>query len=67
MKLVIDASVAAKWIAPEADSLLAERLLDEQLCAADLLYAEVANILRKKQQRAEMDAEAARIGASWAG
>lgn len=29
MKWVIDASVAAKWLAPERDSPLAEALLDE--------------------------------------
>ena len=29
MKWVVDASVAAKWLAPEPDSRLAEALLDE--------------------------------------
>lgn len=63
MKWVVDASVAAKWLAPEADSASAEALLDEELAAPDLLYAEVGNILWKKQARGEMDATAARLGA----
>ena len=55
MKWVIDASVAAKWLAPEPDTPLAEALLADDLIAPDLLYAEVANILWKKQLRGEMD------------
>ena len=63
MKWVVDASVAAKWLAPEPDSPLAEALLDDELIAPDLLFAEVGNILWKKYMRGEMDAAAARIGA----
>lgn len=37
MKWVVDASVAAKWLAPEPDSALAETLLGEELVAPDLL------------------------------
>ena len=65
MKWVIDASVAAKWLAPEPDSPLAEALLDDELIVPDLLYAEVGNILWKKQLRAEMDAATTEIGARW--
>lgn len=65
MTCVIDASVAAKWIAPEPDSPLAEALLDDTLIVPDLLYAEVGNILWKKQLRGEMDAATARLGARW--
>ncbi len=64
-KWVIDASVAAKWLAPEPDSPLAEALLDNELIVPDLLFAEVGNILWKKQQRGEMDATATQIGARW--
>ena len=65
MKWVIDASVAAKWLAPESDSSLAEALLDDELIVPDLLFAEVGNILWKKQMRGEMDAAATQVGARW--
>ena len=65
MKWVVDASVAAKWLAPEPDSPLAEALLDNELIVPDLLFAEVGNILWKKQLRGEMDAAATQIGARW--
>ena len=63
MKRVIDASVAVKWLAPEPDSPLAEVLLDDELIVPDLLFAEVGNILWKKQLRGEMTDEATRVGA----
>ena len=65
MKWVVDASVAAKWLAPEPDSPLAEALLDHELIVPDLLFAEVGNILWKKQLRGEMNAAATQIGARW--
>lgn len=65
MKWVVDASVAAKWLAPEPDSPLAEALLDDELIMPDLLFAEVGNILWKKQLRGEMDAAAVQVGARW--
>ncbi len=65
MKWVVDASVAAKWLAPEPDSTLAEAMLDHELIVPDLLFVEVGNILWKKQQRGEMDAAAVQIGARW--
>ena len=65
MKWVVDASVAAKWLAPEPDSPLAEALLDDDLIVPDLLFAEVGNILWKKHLRGEMDDAATRIGARW--
>ena len=36
-----------------------------ELIAPDLLYAEVANILWKKQLRGEMDSATAQVGARW--
>jgi predicted nucleic acid-binding protein len=36
-RLVVDASVAVKWVVPEADSERAELLLDHGLIAPDLL------------------------------
>jgi predicted nucleic acid-binding protein len=65
VKWVVDASVAAKWIAPEAESTLADALLDDELIVPDLLIAEVANILWKKQQREELTPAAAQAGARW--
>ena len=65
MKWVVDASVAAKWLAPEAESALAEALLDDELLAPDLIFPEVANILWKKQARGEMDAATANAAARW--
>ena len=56
MKWVAGASVAAKWLAPEPDSPLAEALLDDELIVPGLLFAEVDNILWNKQRRGEMDA-----------
>ena len=65
MKWVIDASVAAKWLAPEAESANADRLLDDELLVPDLLFPEVANVLWKKQVRDEMDAGAAGAASRW--
>jgi predicted nucleic acid-binding protein len=65
MKWVVDASVAAKWLVPEPDSALAEDFLDDELIAPDLFYAEVGNILWKKQSRGEIAPAAARLGVRW--
>ena len=65
MKWVIDASVSAKWLVPEAESAQAELLLDHELLAPDLNFPELANILWKKQLRGEMDAGAARAATQW--
>ena len=53
-RLVIDASVAVKWVVAEPDSDRAELLLDHGLVAPDLLFAECANILWKKVRRGEL-------------
>jgi len=54
--LVIDASVAAKWINPEVHSVYAEQILQGpyRLLAPDLLWPEVGNILWKSAQRQEI-------------
>ena len=65
MKRVVDASVAAKWLAPEPDSPQAQALLDNEPIVPDLLYAEVGNILWKKQMRGEMDASTVQVAARW--
>jgi predicted nucleic acid-binding protein len=66
MKWVVDASVAAKWLAPEPGSEAAEDLLDaELLLAPDLIYVEVANILWKKRMRGEIEAVVATAALHW--
>jgi predicted nucleic acid-binding protein len=63
-ELVIDASVAIKWVAPEALSERAVALLEgPRLAAPDLLVAECANILWKKVARSEMEGDAAIVAA----
>lgn len=54
--LVIDASVAAKWIKPEVHSAHANQILHGPytLFAPDLLWPEVGNILWKSVQRKEL-------------
>jgi predicted nucleic acid-binding protein len=56
MTWVVDASVAVKWVIPEALSDNAERILgsDEDLLAPDLLLVEAANALWKKAGRGEL-------------
>ena len=59
---VVDASVVAKWLVPEALSEQATRLLEEEdddLLAPDLLLVEVANALWKKTARGELTSTAA--------
>jgi predicted nucleic acid-binding protein len=59
--LVIDASVAAKWLVNEALSDKALSLLDPQndLIAPDLLLPEVGNVLWKKTRSGELPSEMA--------
>jgi predicted nucleic acid-binding protein len=55
--LVVDASVAIKWMAPEPDSHLALALRDgRRLIAPQLIFAECTNILWKKARRGEITA-----------
>jgi predicted nucleic acid-binding protein len=65
MRWVVDASVAAKWLVPEPESAAADTLLDAELLAPDLLYAEVANILWKKQTRGEVEPAVVNAGVRW--
>lgn len=57
-ELVVDASVAIKWFAPEVHADAASRLLDGQtvLYAPDLIGPELGNILWKKIRRGEIAA-----------
>lgn len=61
--LVIDASVAVKWVVAEAGTDDALALRRTRLIAPDLLAAECANILWKKARRGEMTADEASLAA----
>jgi predicted nucleic acid-binding protein len=62
--LVIDASIAIKWVVEEGGTDLALALqLQARLMAPDLIVAECANILWKKVQRKELDKNEALIAA----
>lgn len=57
MTVVVDASVAIKWVVEEDDSDAAARLvLDEPLAAPDFLIVECANVLWRKARRRELAA-----------
>lgn len=61
---VVDASVVAKWFAPERLSDDAARLLDDkhELASPDLMWAEIGNVLWKKSRAGQLTRqEAARI------
>lgn len=57
MALVVDASVAVKWLVPEEHSEAAARLTvsGEDLHAPRLLAAELANALWRKARLGDMD------------
>ena len=62
--LVVDASVAIKWVVAEQDSGDADALLDgRRLAAPDLLMAECANVLWRKVKRGELTATEAEVAA----
>lgn len=62
--LVVDASVAIKWVIPEQGSLQAVSLLrTNTLIAPDLILPECANILWKKVRRNELSAAEAGFAA----
>lgn len=66
--LVVDCSVAAKWVLPEPDRDPAMALLDRygsggiSLIAPDLLLAEFASLLAKRTRRKQLSVEQAQRG-----
>ena len=66
MTIVVDASVALKWLLPEPDSALAEQvaLSDASLIAPGLIIAEACNAVWKRLRRGEVRAEQAEIVAA---
>lgn len=61
--MVVDASVAIKWVVPEVGSEAASDLLARELCAPSLWLAEAANALLKKARRGEITAAEAHVRA----
>ncbi|MGD0010385.1 MAG: type II toxin-antitoxin system VapC family toxin [Terriglobia bacterium] len=61
MNLVVDASVAAKWLFLEPDTGKARAILDSaergelELLAPEILLAEIANSLWKRTERSDLD------------
>jgi predicted nucleic acid-binding protein len=55
MRLVVDASVAVKWVLKEPDSDAARRLVNRSdLLAPDLLWAELGNVLWRYQRLGDL-------------
>lgn len=61
MRIVVDASVAVKWFVLEANSEHARRLLDSDatLVAPDLIVAEIATAMWKRQRVGDISPEQA--------
>ena len=59
MTLVIDASVALKWVLPEEGEDAAAALLGERLIAPEIWLSEAASALWRRHRAGEFDAEAA--------
>jgi predicted nucleic acid-binding protein len=59
VSLVIDASVALKWVLAEPGQAAADALLDEDLIAPSLWLLEAANALWRRAQRGELSADEA--------
>ncbi|HEY3197873.1 MAG TPA: type II toxin-antitoxin system VapC family toxin [Nitrospirales bacterium] len=61
IRLVVDASVAVKWLVPESHAEAAGRILTSnyELLAPDLIWAEVGNVIWKKWRRREVSGEVA--------
>jgi predicted nucleic acid-binding protein len=61
MTVIVDASVALKWVIDEPGSDEARQLiLDETLAAPDLLFVECANVLWVKARRGQINSADAR-------
>lgn len=60
MSVVIDASVALKWVLDEPGREAADALLEEELIAPSLWLLEAANALWRRTQRGEINGEEAR-------
>lgn len=59
MSVVVDASVALKWVLDEPGKEAADALLEEELIAPELWLLEAANALWRRARRGEISAEEA--------
>ena len=60
-RLVVDASVAIKWVLKERESDTARRVAETaELLAPDLLWAELGNVLWRRERLGELSPEDAR-------
>lgn len=59
MTVVIDASVALKWVLDEADAEAADALLSEELIAPSLWLVEAANALWRRARSGQITADEA--------
>ena len=58
MTVIVDASVAVKWLIKEEGSGSAKRLIAEEMLASpELLFIECANVLRTKRRRGDLTDE----------
>jgi predicted nucleic acid-binding protein len=57
-RIVVDASVAVKWVIAEEHSALADALSDRQMSAPSLLLVECANALLRRVRAGEIPAQA---------
>jgi predicted nucleic acid-binding protein len=62
--LVVDASVAVKWVLAESDSELAQQIVHSPLLAPDLLLIECGNAIWRHVQLGEVDL--AELPGAWA-
>src|SRR5690606_15946010 len=64
VNLVVDASVAVKWVVPEEQEAAAEALLfsGAQWIAPEFLLVEVGNVLRTKMRNQQLELSQSRTG-----
>jgi predicted nucleic acid-binding protein len=62
-RFVVDASIAVKWLLPEAHTDAARRTLsgDHELLAPDLIWAEVGSAIWKRWRSGQIGSDTARI------
>jgi predicted nucleic acid-binding protein len=60
VRIVIDASVALKWVLAEVNTDAADALLAEELIAPSLWLIEAANAMWRRSRRGEFDLVEAR-------
>jgi predicted nucleic acid-binding protein len=62
-RFVVDASIAVKWLLPEAHTDAARRTLsgDHELLAPDLIWAEVGSAIWKRWRSGQIGSDTARV------